>query len=144
MKRIILFLILLFLIRCSNDDLNKYENQIDINLVSGLNLLDNLGDMIEEFGNSNVLNNNNFVFFPSPSLHVLSLYSMKNITKVWIRLAKPNKNYLKIDFKSILNPELYSENEIESGAELKFTNTNLSKITIDFRDLESGYYQIFC
>jgi hypothetical protein len=144
MKRIIIILVVLFFVRCSkDDDMNNSENQIDINLVSGINLINNFGIKTGEFGNPNILNNNNFDFFPNPAIDILNLYSMENVTKIWIRPANSSKNYLQTNFELILNSELYSENEIESGAELKFIDSNLSGIKINLRSLEPGYYKLF-
>jgi len=144
MKRIIVFLVVVFFIRCSNNnDINNSENQTDINFVTGINLINNFGIKTGELGNPNELNNNNFDFFPNPSINILNLYSIENISKIWIRPANSNKNYQQTDFESILNSGLYSENQIESGAELKFSDSNLSGIKIDLGSLESGYYRVF-
>ncbi len=144
MKKILLILIITSFINCNNnEDLNNSKTETDINLVTGINLINNFGIKTGELGNPNELNNNNFVFYPNPTVDVLDLKSLESISKVWITSANSNKEYQHTDFNSILNSNLYSENEIESVSKLKFTELNKSGIKIDLGSLEDGYYRVF-
>lgn len=131
-------------IGCSEkEDLNNSEKNTDINLVTGINLIDFAGVEIGQLGNPNELNKINFGLYPNPTVNFLNLYSMGNISEIWVRPAKSSKNYLQTDFEVILNSKLYSENEIETNTKLKLTNPDLSKIEINVGSLEIGYYRVF-
>ncbi|QTD39214.1 hypothetical protein JL193_08255 [Polaribacter batillariae] len=144
MKRIIIFLAFVSVIGCSEkEDIDNAENNIDINLVTGINLIDFTGGKIGQLGNPNELNIINFGLYPNPTVDILNVYSMGIMSEIWIRPANSSKNYLQTDFGTILNSELYSENEIEKNSKIKLTNSGLSKIKIDLRSLEIGYYRVF-
>lgn len=94
MKRIIIFLVFVSVIGCSEkEDLDNSENNTDINLVTGINLIDFTGGNIGQLGNPNELNMINFGLYPNPTVNILNLYSRGNISKIWIRPAKSSKNY---------------------------------------------------
>jgi len=144
MKRIVIYLALVSIIGCSEkEDIDNSENNTDINLVTGINLIDFTGGKIGQLGNPNELNIINFGLYPNPTVNILNLYSMGNISKIWIRPAESSKNFLQTDFGAILNSKLYTENEIETNTKLKLTNSDLSKIKIDLGGLEIGYYRVF-
>ncbi|SDR86883.1 hypothetical protein SAMN05216503_1217 [Polaribacter sp. KT25b] len=142
MKKVIIFLVVVSFMNCSNND-NDSENEVAINLVTGINLVDTFGSKTGELGNPNKFNNNNFVFYPNPSVDLLNIKSVEKISKIWITSANSSKKYLQTDFNSILNSDLYIEDEIESNAKLKFIDLNSSEIKIDLISLEIGYYRVF-
>ena len=144
MKKITILILILLLSKCNGSDSNPI-NETELNLITGLNLIDNSGQSAGKFGNPNVFTNNRLSVYPIPASQRIYIKSGPNerINAVWIIPANAENIYQQTDFNSILNNETYNENQIKPIAEIEFLELNTSYISLNLKNLKPGYYRIF-
>ena len=124
MKRLLSLLACVICISCNNDDDGSSSSisakQTQIDLVTGITLKDSAGVTFAEYGNPNVFSENILVS-PNPAGDNFSINSSESIIAVWVLLGKKDTSYIGVNFENILATDTYSENEIESIAELKYS-----------------------
>jgi hypothetical protein len=143
MKKITILILILLLSKCNGSDSDPI-NETELNLITGLNLIDNSGQSAGKFGNPNVFTNG-VVVYPIPAFQSINILSRsnENINAVWIIPANAEKIYQQTDFNSLLNNETYNENQIKPIAETEFLELNTSSISLNLKNLKPGYYRIF-
>ncbi len=142
MKKNLLILISVLSLSCSSDD-NSTPSNTDMNLVTGINLRQTAEDIGLEFGNPNILVNNKFVAYPNPANNVVFIASQENITDVWLVRGNPKKIYQNVNFSSILNNNLYTEQSIITNADFALNGQSSAGISLNISTLEKGYYKVF-
>lgn len=145
MKKILIILISLLAISCSNDDKTPQTDKTSINLVTGVDFRQTTDDMGLKLGNPNTFVKNKFLIFPNPARNNNNLYisAQENITAIWLVPATPEKIYQSVDFSTILNSSLYSEQFIISSSKLSLNELSTSNPKLDIKTLTTGYYKIF-
>ncbi|MET3028461.1 hypothetical protein ABXT06_17400 [Flavobacterium sp. UW10123] len=143
MKKILFILISLLAISCSSDDNSPKTDKTSINLITGINFRLTTDDMGLKLGNPNSLVKNNFLIYPNPARSTLYISTQGTITAVWLVPANPEKIYQDVDFGTILNNSLYSEETIISNSKLSFNDLSTNNPKLDIRTLTTGYYKVF-
>ena len=144
--KLIQFIIIFFiLLGCSNDD-DSSSISSDVNsitLVTGINI--RMSDVSEsiKLGNPNVFIGSQFLAFPNPPSDNITIQSFNTISDIWMIAAHAEKKYQETDFDEFLDSDLYTEETVDSKAELKFNEINSSNLTINIEDLNPGYYRVF-
>ena len=142
MKKKVLFLISILSLSCSNDESNNPENTA-LNLVTGINCRQTADDSSLQLGNPNILVNNKFVIYPNPANEVVYISSQENVTDVWLVSANPEKIYQNVNFSSILNTNLYTEQSIATNSDFSINGQSSNSFSINVGTLEKGYYRVF-
>jgi|TARA_B110000090_G_scaffold207834_1_gene260126 hypothetical protein len=142
MKKITTLILILLIFNCNSNESNLTDEN-ELNLVTGLNLIDSSGNSNGKFGNPNILTNNRIVVFPIPAKNVIYIQSNENINAVWIIPANAEKIYQQTDFDNIFNTKTYNENEIKPMAEIESLDLNIRSISLNLENLKPGYYRIF-
>jgi hypothetical protein len=142
MKKIILFVLVVSIFSCKNDDSNNQTDMLNINLVSGINLRETADQVPLRFGNPNIFVSNQLVVYPNLAYEVINIYSQNVITDVYFISGWPEKIHQNVDFNDILNSGVYAESTISGLSTLKFNGTDLFS-TFNISNLEAGYYRVF-
>lgn len=142
-KKLILILFCIGLYSCKEED--NLPNSKDIEIVTGMHLINNFGGSIGSIGNPNVLNSNvHLAFYPNPAIDILSVISITKIKNIWILKGKPDRNFKNIDFTVELSANLYTKSEIKNTAIFEVQNIDgNNKISINLDRFEKGYYRVF-
>ncbi len=145
MKKLSFSLLLLFIISCdNNDDSENIGNDATrLDLVTGINIRSSVNAPDVQLGNPNITMNTDFRIFPNPPIGTVFLTSAREIEEVWIIEGNAEKSFQETDFSTLLRPDLYTEDDIDSQAILKFPDQNVGNITLDLTDLNIGYYRVF-
>ena len=142
MKKIVLILISVLSLSCNNDETSNPDNTA-LNLVTGINCRQTSNDLPLQLGNPNVLINNKFVVYPNPSNEVVNISAQENVTDVWLVPANPEKIYQNVNFSTILNTNLYTEQSIVTNSDFSLNGQSSNGISMNIGTLEKGYYRIF-
>lgn len=146
MKKAIILCALLCAFSCNNDDNDKNSDNdpTSLNLVAGLDIRADENFAPIRLGNPNILVEQTLVY-PNPAPTALSILSMSSIeiSDVWIIKGDARQNYQDTDFNSVLNSNLYSEDQINTNSEERFENINALNVAINLSDFEEGYYRVF-
>lgn len=142
-KMTIIFALLLLISCCDEDGINNSTSKTDIELVTGIYIMNSEFSAPTRLGNPNVFTNNQFIAYPNPAAGALRLSASENITDVWIITANAEKIYQQTDFNSILHSDLYAESIIELNSVMEFTNLNSTNLVLNLENLTSGYYKVF-
>ncbi len=143
MKKTIFILLTILTISCNSDETINPTNSNAINLVTGINFRQNFDDPPLQLGNPNILVNNKFVIYPNPANATVYLLAQQNVTDVWIVPANPEKIYQDLDFSTILNTNLYSEQSIISNSNFSLTAQSSTNLSLNIGTLAKGYYRVF-
>ena len=144
MKRVIaIFLVAICFCSCNSE--SNFSNPTEIDLVTGMYLVDNVANSVGKVGNPNVLQSNvSVTLYPNPSLDILNVISGSSIKNIWIIKGIPTSNFNNTDFNSVLKPNLYSNFEIKNKSIFDVENINgKNSIQIDLASFEKGYYRVF-
>lgn len=142
MKKKLLFLISILSLSCSNDETSNPDNTA-LNLVTGINFRQTPDNIPLQLGNPNVLVNNKFVIYPNPANEVVNISAEENVTDIWLVPANPEKIYQNVNFSSILNTNLYTEQSIDTNSDFSLNGQSSNGISMNIGNLEKGYYRIF-
>lgn len=143
MKKIIVILLSVLALGCNNDEANNITNETSLDLVTGVNFRQEPEDFPFKLGNPNVLTNSKFVIYPNPANEVVYISTQEDITNVWFVPANPEKIHQDLNFNSILNTNLYTEQSISSRSNYSLSGEFSDNISIDIGTLEKGYYKVF-
>lgn len=144
MKKILFILLTFLLLSCGNDDeTTNLTESTSLNLVTGINCRQNFDDPVFELGNPNILVNNKFVIYPNPVNSSFFILAQENVTDVWIVPANPEKIHQELNFSSILNTNLYSEQSIILNSNFSLNGQSSSNIGVNIETLAKGYYRVF-
>ncbi len=137
-----LLLLFAFIVSCDSD--NGNEGGLNINLVTGIRVVQSQDSPPFTYGNPNILTQGMAVF-PNPAIgnFFVQSFNTAEIANVWIIPGSPNKSFNTVDFTHILNSSTYGEDEIESNSILSFNGPNSGSLLIDVTNLDSGYYRVF-
>lgn len=141
MKKL-LFLASILAISCSSDDTNNPDNTA-LNLVTGINYRQSPEDVPLQLGNPNVLVNNKFVIYPNPANEIVNVSAQENITDVWVVRGNAQKIYQDVNFSSILNTSLYTQQSIATQSDFSLNGQASDGIGMNIGTLEKGYYRVF-
>jgi hypothetical protein len=142
MKKKALFLIAILSLSCSNNE-NSNPEDTALNLITGINCRQTADDLPLELGNPNILVNNKFVIYPNPANEVVYISAQENVTDVWIVPANPLKIYQNLNFSSVLNTNLYTEQSIVSNSDFSLNGQSSNGFSMNIGTLEKGYYKVF-
>jgi hypothetical protein len=142
MKKELLILLSIFALSCNHDE-NNVTDKTAANLVTGVNFRQNFDDASFQLGNPNVLVNNKFIIYPNPASETVFVSAQENVTDVWIVPANPERIYQDVDFSSILNTSLYTEQSIVTNSDFSLTDQSSNNITLNIGTLAKGYYKVF-
>ena len=142
MKKKVFFLIAILSLSCSNDENSNPENTA-LNLVTGINCRQTPDDLPLELGNPNILVNNKFVIYPNPANEIVYISAQENVTDVWFVPANPEKIYQNVNFSSVLNTNLYTEQSIVSNSNFSINGQSSNGFSMNIGILEKGYYKVF-
>lgn len=145
MKKIPFILILMMVLSCNSDETETPTDKTALSLVTGVNFRET-GDPNEiprQLGNPNILVNNKFFLYPNPAKETSYISAQENVTDVWIVPANPEKIHQEVNFSSILNTNLYTEQTIISSSNLSLNGQSAKTIGINIRKLPKGYYKVF-
>ena len=145
MKKLSFSLLLLFILSCDNnyDAENTGNDATRLDLVTGVHIRSSANAPEIQLGNPNITMNTDFRLFPNPPIGTVFLTSVRAIEEVWITEGNAEKSFQETDFSVLLHPNLYTEDDIDSQAILKFSDQNTGNITLDLTDLNIGYYRVF-
>ncbi|RBW57178.1 hypothetical protein DS884_11390 [Tenacibaculum sp. E3R01] len=143
MKRFSLFFLLLIIFSCTKDEEIKKEPKA-IEITTGLELVDLMGNVTGKIANPNIYTKRSAVaMYPIPTNSFLSVKSTSSIKNVWIVKAIVSKEFLNVDYSSILNTKLYSSSELKQKSIKSFEGLNKSSLKIDFSSYPEGHYRVF-
>ena len=142
MKKRLLILISILSLSCNNDETSNPDNT-ELNLVTGINCRQTSNDLPLQLGNPNVLVNNKFVIYPNPANEIVNISSQENVTDVWLVRANPEKIYQNVNFSSILNTNLYTEQSIVTNSDFSLNGQSSNGISMNIGTMERGYYRVF-
>jgi hypothetical protein len=145
MKKILFILILIMALSCNNDETETQTDKTALSLVTGVNFRET-GDPNEiprQLGNPNILVNNKLFLYPNPAIENVYISAQENVTDVWLVPANPEKIHQELNFNSILNTKLYSEQSIISSSNLSLNGQSSKSIGINIGKLPTGYYKVF-
>jgi hypothetical protein len=77
--------------------------------------------------------NNKFKIYPNPANESVYILAQENVTDVWLVSAKPKKIHQDVNFSSILNTDLYSEQSIITNSIVSLA-TNSKQFHNEHRD----------
>ncbi len=143
-RRFFVAIITLVLFACSDDDKNL-RNELDLDIVTGIDLRADANFEPIRLGNPNSLNANTIVF-PNPSMGKIVLKTRDNssISSVLIINGRKNTSYNNIDFETVLRPDLYSQQQIMDKSVLDFSfDFDSNEVILNIENLEEGYYRVF-
>ena len=112
-------------------------------LVTGVNFRQSFDDTPLRLGNPNVLVSNKFVMYPNPANESVYVAAQENVTSVWVVPANPEKIHQDVNFGSVLNTNLYSEESINSHSDFSLDGQSTDNINVNLSTLEPGYYKVF-
>jgi len=145
MKKIAFGLIVALFISCENND----EVPIDpetfrIDMVTGLNIRNESGDIVETWGNPNVYGYLQMKIGPIPARETIriesSLYVIDNI---YIVRASHTREFSDVDYnQAFINNPVQIE-EVQTASTRTFSDLDVNEITIDVSELPQGYYRVF-
>ncbi len=145
MKKELFILLTFLLLSCSsnNGETNNLTKPTSLNLVTGINCRQNFDDPALKLGNPNILVNNKFVIYPNPVNTTFYILAQENVTDIWIVPANPEKIHQGLNFSSILNTNLYSQQLIISNSNFLLNGQTSSNLGVNIGTLAKGYYRIF-
>lgn len=143
MKKTLLILISIFAISCSNDETKVQTENTSIDLVTGLYFRQTSDDPGLQLGNPNVLVNNKFLIYPNLANESVNILAKETVTDVWFVPANPEKIYQEVNFSTILNSNLYSEQSIISKSGFSVNGKSSNSFSMNIRTLAKGYYKVF-
>jgi hypothetical protein len=143
MKKKLFILISILAISCHNDETTAPTDKNALNLVTGVNFRQNPEDQQLQLGNPNALVNGKFIIYPNPAIESAFITAQGNVTDVWFVPANPEKIYQDVNFSSILNTNLYSEQSIISHSNFSVNGQSSNNISLNIGTLEKGYYRVF-
>jgi hypothetical protein len=150
MKNYFLLLILFsaFFYACPDDPQEElpdiFENEFQIDIVTGINARDFNGAPIGVYGNPNT----SFGLveaYPNPAIDALAVQYIgqdRTITNCWLFPATRDTTYADVDY-SIYLDQNYLDEEINAQLELETYFPNSSSFFIELEGLPTGYYRIF-
>ena len=132
---------------CGNDDdSTSNANETSIDLVTGLLLRQGPFDTPTSLGNPNSLDGFT-IAYPVPTTSALSILDVNltqaPITDVWVVRANAQKLYQNTNFTTLLNSDLYTEEQLNELSELTVTGNEQSNIILNLEDFSEGYYRVF-
>lgn len=143
MKKTLLILISILAISCSKDETNTQTDKTSINLVTGVHFRQTSDDPGLQLGNPNILVNNKFLIYPNPANESVNILAKETVTDVWFVAANPEKIHQEVNFSTILNTNLYSEQSIISHSKLSLNEKSSSNFSMNISTLPKGYYKVF-
>ncbi len=143
MKKGLFIFISILALGCNNDKTNPLTAKTAISLVTGINFRQNFDDLSLQLGNPNVLVNNKFLIYPNPANETFTIVSQDNVTDVWIVPANPEKIYQDVNFSTLLNTNLYSEQSINSNSNFSLSGQSSNNMSVNIATLAKGYYRVF-
>lgn len=145
MKRILtIILILTILLSCKSDDESSDTSKTEIDLVTGINIIDEFGTPIETYGNPNVFIDGQVFVFPNPVSDLLSISANNEITDYWLVAGNEQKIFQDTDFNAILNGDTYSSSQLDNIAVQQSQNQiNSTNLLVNMESLDEGYFKIF-
>jgi hypothetical protein len=145
MKKTLLILLSVLALSCTGDESHKQTSKTALNLITGINLRQNIDDVPIQLGNPNVFTDDKFVIYPNSAISTFNIMSAgnENITDVWILPGSPEKIYQQQDFTSILNADLYAEQSIVTHSTISLNSQSSNYIGVNIEALEPGYYRVF-
>ena len=143
MKNTLFIFLTILTISCNREESINPTDKTSLNLVTGINSRQTSDDIILKLGNPNVLVNDKFVIYPNPAIESFYILAQEKVTDVWLVPANPEKIYQNINFNSILNTNLYSEQSIISHSNLALNGQSSSAFNVNIGNLTKGYYKVF-
>ena len=138
----------LLLAACRNDDdaPNPFDNELALEIVTGLQARDANAAPVGQFGNPNTFTGE-VDAFPNPAIGELRVqyYGANNlqVKQYWIFAAPQNTDYADVDYGLLLANNTYSPDEV-SDLTIEQTNTvNLSSFILNTDTFSPGYFRIF-
>jgi hypothetical protein len=99
---------------CNKDETDILTDKTALNLVTGINCrhTKDQNEIVLQLGARMFSVNNKFKIYPNPANESVYILAQENVTDVWLVSAKPKKIHQDVNFSSILNTDLYSEQSI--------------------------------
>ena len=142
MKNIkILLVLIVALVSCeSDDDTSLVLEEVDLELVTGLQIRNSQASFLMQLGNPNVLSEES-IMYPNPAIDAfrIDVFGDSEITDVW----NAQKVYQDVDFDSLLSSDVYLESEIENKSDYYFSFNGSGNAIINLENYDNGYYKIF-
>lgn len=141
MKKVLFFLLAIVVLGCVSE--NDGPEKTALKLITGLTLRQNFDDTPFQLGNPNTLTADKFVIYPNPANETFVVFADENVSNVWVVPANPQKIYQDVDFSTVLNNDLYSEQTLASNSDSWLSGQTSNTVSMDISDLEPGYYKVF-
>jgi hypothetical protein len=144
-----LFLLVLLFAACEDDETmtpDPYEAELQLEIVTGINVRDTNGSPIGSYGNPNVFSGE-VDFYPNPAIGQANVIyfggSGLSVKQYWIFSATKNTEYADIDYNILLNNATYSPDEVAALTVVQTNTVNLSNFALNVDNFTPGYYRIF-
>lgn len=143
MKKILaLMVIFTLLISCGDDDSEDFDpTRLDI--VTGMNLTNDLGQIEAVWGNPNVSVTSSVAVFPKPAFGTIRIEATTSIKNIWIVRGVPSRRFTDTNFVQVFAENPFQQNEVEAISFKTFDNLNTNNIVLNISDISQGYYRIF-
>ena len=143
MKKIfVLVIIFMLFISCGDNDSEDFDpTRLDI--VTGMNLTNTLGQIEAVWGNPNVSVNTSVVVFPKPAFGSMRIEATTSIKNIWMVRGVPSRRFTDTDFVQVFAENPFQQQEVEAISFRTFDNLNASSIALNLSDISQGYYRVY-
>jgi hypothetical protein len=142
MKKGIWLVLAVFLLGCSKDESTKTD-RVAMELVTGINLRENIEDTPMVLGNPNIFIENKFVMYPNPAMQAVNFLTEQNAQEIWFVPAFAEKIHQDVNFNTILSSSLYSEASIATNSVFSVNGLTSNQLVLNIESLEPGFYRVF-
>ncbi len=143
MKKWMLFVFVLTIFMSCGDSDDEDFDPTRLDIVTGMNLKNDLGQAVEVWGNPNVSSTSSVIVFPNPAIETLRVQANTGIQNIWIVNGFPSRRFFDTNFAQVFADNPFQQVEIEAVASRTFDNLNGNTITLNVSDIAQGYYRLF-
>jgi hypothetical protein len=141
MKKSLFLAIAIVTLSCSSD--NALTDKTALKLVTGVTFRQSPEDIPLQLGNPNTFVANKFVIYPNPVNEWFQITALESITDVWVVPASAEKIHRDVNFNTVLNTGLYTEQTINFNADASLNGQSATALNMNIASLPKGYYKVF-
>lgn len=143
MKKIITYVFLfLIIVGCGDNDSEDFD-PTRVDLVTGMFVVSQQGDITEEWGNPNLPTNLRSTISPNPASGDIRVTTDQPIQNVWLVSGFPSRRFFDTNFEEVFVQNPYEITSVESSAIRSFDTFSGPDITLNLEGLGQGYYRMF-
>jgi hypothetical protein len=143
MKKVIIGLLMaVVFIACGDNDEEDFDpTRLDI--VTGINVTNSSGQIVQVLGNPNVSSNGSISIFPKPAFETIRIVANSSIRNIWMVRGTPSRAFFDTNFQQVFADNPFQQSEVEASSFRAFENLNGNNIDLNLADINQGYYRVF-